>query len=104
MAESTVVVRVVRSGGFAGLRREWRAEGEQDEWMPLVDACDWRSVRPDPSARDRYLWRIEVRAPRVRRKADVPDGTLVGPWRELVDRVQQAGEPTRPQPSEGVSD
>lgn len=88
MTDTVVVIRVVRSGGFAGLTREWRIEGEREEWMPLIEACPWRSIPRDPNSRDRYVWRIEVRAPSTRRKAEVPDAALTGPWRELVQRVQ----------------
>lgn len=86
----SVVINVVRTGGFAGLQRQWRVEGQPDEWMPLVDACPWRSVARDPASRDRYSWRIEVRAPRIRRHAQVPDAALTGPWKALVERVQSA--------------
>lgn len=86
----SVVISVVRTGGFAGLTREWRVEGEPDEWMPLVDACPWRSVGRDTTSRDRYSWRIEVRAARKRRQAQVPDAALTGPWKTLVERVQSA--------------
>jgi hypothetical protein len=90
MPDTVVTIHVVRSGGFAGLTREWSVEGDRDEWMPLVDACPWRDVPRDPASRDRYVWRIEVEAPRKRRRAEVPDAALTGPWRELVERVRAA--------------
>lgn len=97
-ADGTLVVTVVRSGGFAGLRQEWHADvgdDDWDDWMPLIQACPWRFVPNDPTSLDRYVWRIEVRATRLRRSATVPDSYLDGPWRELVSRVQSA----RPEPN-----
>ena len=91
--ERILVITVVRSGGFAGLRQEWQAtvgDDERDEWMPLIQACPWRTVSSDPTSADRYVWRIEARGPRLRRAATVPDAHLDGPWSDLVARVQKA--------------
>lgn len=94
-ADRILVVRVIRSGGFAGLSREWTAESAEpgsDDWLlVLVEACPWRQRIPaDPLSRDRFTWRIEVRG-ELRRSATLPDAALDGPWRELVQRVQEAG-------------
>lgn len=87
---------VVRSGGFAGISRSWRVEAGSDdavaEWRPFVDACPWDSVGVDPASRDRFTWRIEVRVSRRTHQASVPDRELTGPWRALVDRVQEQGD------------
>jgi len=89
--EASIVITVARTGGFAGLRQQWRASSDDGEqWMPLIDACPWRSVAADTASRDRYVYLIEVKAPRKRRKASVPEASLIGPWRELVDRVTAA--------------
>ena len=79
-------VTVVRTGGIVGGRREWAASGPREEWLPLVDACPWRSVPADAASRDRFVYRITVSAPR--RRATVPEGALTGPWKTLVDRVR----------------
>jgi len=93
--ERTLTVRVVRSGGFAGISREWSTRcnpGEEDELRPLVEACPWHRVPPaDTLSRDRFVWRIEVRGA-MRRSATVPDAALEGPWRALVQRVQERSE------------
>lgn len=37
-------ITVTRSGGFAGMRRQWSVEPagpEEDRWRALVDACPW---------------------------------------------------------------
>ena len=81
-------VTVVRTGGIAGVRREWEASGPRDEWLPLIEACPWRSVGGDPASRDRFVYRITVSAPP--RRATVPEGALTGPWKALVDRVRSA--------------
>jgi len=83
---------VVRSGGFAGISREWHVEPDDDadEWLGLIESCPWDRVGGDPASRDRFVWRIEVHISRRTRKAAVPDRELTGPWRELVDRVRRA--------------
>ena len=98
-ADGILLITVVRSGGFAGRRQEWQAEvaePERDEWMPLIQACPWGHTPTDPTSRDRYLWRIEARGPRLRRSATVPDAHLDGPWRTLVDRVRAGTAPATP--------
>ncbi|UYO96856.1 hypothetical protein OED01_14830 [Microbacterium sp. M28] len=55
-----MTIVVVRSGGFAGLRREWRVDAgddDADRWLLLVEACPWddgsRPVSgPDTRAED----------------------------------------------------
>ena len=86
-------ILVVRSGGFAGLTQQWHVEPQDDadEWVELVHACPWGRVGRDTASRDRFVWRIEARLPRAVHKASVPDALLVGPWRTLVDRVQEVG-------------
>ena len=87
MAEAhELVVTVVRTGGFAGVRREWAASGPREEWLPLVEACPWRAVAGDGQSRDRFVYSITVSRPR--RRATVPEAALTGPWKALVDRVQ----------------
>jgi hypothetical protein len=88
-----VSILVVRSGGFAGISQQWRVEAHDDteEWLALVRACPWGAAGQDAASRDRFVWRIEAHLPRTVRRASVPDAHLIGPWRVLVDRVQQAG-------------
>ena len=95
-SERILVITVVRSGGFAGLRQQWQAAvgaDQRDEWMPLIQACPWGTTGSDPTSADRYVWRIEARGPRLRRSATVPDAHLDGAWRALVDRVREAPAP-----------
>ena len=90
---STLTITVVRTSGFAGLKREWSVTAppaDRSEWLPLVEACPWKNVPTDTASRDRFVWVINVTATRIRRRASVPDSSLTGPWRELVDRVQRA--------------
>ena len=94
-ADGILIVSVVRSGGFAGLRQEWQAavgDDERDEWMPLIQACPWGTTPSDPTSADRYVWRIQARGPRLRRSATVPDAHLDGAWSELVARVRAAAD------------
>lgn len=104
-----VVVRVVRTGGIAGLRREWRVEAGVDEatrWSALIEDCPWEGEAAVPaSGADRFVWRIDARcADRPPRTAEVSDAALTGPWRALVEEVRSQGSagPT-PSPSPGAS-
>ncbi|MBG6054015.1 hypothetical protein IWX81_000405 [Salinibacterium sp. CAN_S4] len=87
-----LTITVARTGGFAGLTRTWSlsvALEKSDELLDLVKACPWRSIRPDTVSRDRFVYLITVRAPRTRRTATVPESALTGPWKTLVERVQE---------------
>ena len=83
----------MRTGGFAGLSREWRAgttDAPDIDWRPLVDACPWKTVKVSPPAPDRFVWRIEARGGKHHRRATIADRDLVGAWRDLVDHVRSA--------------
>jgi hypothetical protein len=84
-------ILVVRTGGIAGLRRQWQVEPAEDadDWLTLVAACPWDDVPVDATSRDAFIWQIETRMPTATHLARVPDRGLVGPWRELVTRVQE---------------
>ncbi len=92
-SDQTVVVTVVRTGGFAGIRREWRAQPEQaerDRWVTLIGQCPWDEPEAAGSspAPDRFVWRIEARLGDDDRQAELPETELNGPWRDLVAEVQ----------------
>ncbi|MWB98021.1 protealysin inhibitor emfourin [Agromyces seonyuensis] len=88
-------VVVVRSGGLAGLRTEWRvdvgAQPDADEWDGLLRSLPWRTATSTAPTPDRYVYRISCAS----HEATLGEGQLTGPWRSLVDRVQQTVEPTR---------
>ncbi|WP_429461876.1 protealysin inhibitor emfourin [Microbacterium sp. ZKA21] len=96
-----MTIVVVRSGGFAGLRREWRVDAgddDADRWRVLVEACPWDddsaaseptpAPGPPPRAADRYVWIIRALTPEQRLETELPEPALTGPWRELVDAVR----------------
>lgn len=91
--DAQVVIAVVRTGGIAGIRRQWRVEAEPDaavEWIDLIDGCPW-DQEPDGSVgADRFMWSIRARTPSERRERELPDSALDGPWRTLVDAVRAA--------------
>lgn len=90
-AAPAVVVTVIRSGGLAGRRRQWRAEPAPDDtprWKTLVDRCPWDDAGGDAAGADRFVWIIRVTDPP--REAELPDSRLDGPWRELVEAVRAA--------------
>lgn len=100
-AEPAVDIRVTRSGGLAGARRGWCVESHDPaDWALLVEACPWDD-EPDAALtgvdRDRFSWRIDVLAPQPARRAELPERAVHGPWRELVDRVRDEGQPVRPE-------
>ncbi len=100
-----VVVRVERTGGIAGMRREWTAKPPPDEaprWIDLIDGCPWSEANEPESTRgaDRFRWRIVARlADEPPRRAEMPDDRLQGPWRDLVDEVRAFHRPPQPSPS-----
>jgi hypothetical protein len=99
-----VEVAVKRTGGFAGMTKQWRAEPPADEasvWIDLIAQCPWdapSSVVPargdaadgrPPAGADRFTWWIRARCgEQDEREAELPDDEVVGAWRELVDAVR----------------
>ncbi|RFA19261.1 protealysin inhibitor emfourin [Subtercola boreus] len=93
--EHAVAVTVVRSGGFAGLKRTWEATTDDpsaaEGWLGLADALPWgQAPTRDTQSADRFVYRIVivVRA-EIRHEATLPESALTGGWRDLVDRVQK---------------
>jgi hypothetical protein len=91
MDQLPFVVSVVRSGGFAGLRREWTvevtAEDEAQRWLPIIDACPWDQDE-STGYPDGFVYAVRA----ADRAAIVPENRLDGPWRQLVDEVRHAAE------------
>jgi hypothetical protein len=100
-------ITVVRTGGFAGLHRTWRVDVDDqsrsalDEWIRILDACPWREgVDLDgDGVPDRFVFMITVQSPPdalttavdadgSELRATLPETRVVGPWKQLVDRVQ----------------
>ena len=87
-------VIVSRTGGFAGLRRVWRIDVDEqpDEraWHELLGSLDWedrpRAGAPAGGRPDRFVYEIRVQTHTVR----LGETELDGAWRELVDRVRKA--------------
>ena len=68
--------------------------GEQpdaDRWYLLIEEIPWSQPPPVPPEPDRYIYRIRCEP----YEATLAERQLTGPWRELVDRVQQVTEPAR---------
>ncbi|PWC07249.1 protealysin inhibitor emfourin [Mycetocola zhujimingii] len=98
-------VTVIRSGGFAGLSTRWEVRVDEqpdaDSWLILLRNLPWDNQRPQPPQPDRYIYRIRLEPiPEARpepKEAVIPEQSLTGGWRELVDRVR-AFDPTPEQP------
>jgi hypothetical protein len=93
-----VAVRVTRTGGFAGLRREWRAEppaGETTQWIALIQSCPWNATTVADAAQgaDRFVWSIRAECGADQLSAELADHDVSGPWRELVDVVRNTADP-----------
>ncbi len=88
-------VIVSRSGGLAGLRLTWEVrvddQPDRDEWYLLIEEIPWGRPPPVPPEPDRFVYRIRCEP----HEATLAERQLTGPWRELVDRVQETTEPER---------
>jgi hypothetical protein len=109
-----LTILVVRTGGFAGLRRAWRVaadEASSPAWRALVDACPWDAAtiaasqdRAAHGGADRYVWEVTAADGDERhpvtgdesRHAVLGERAVEGPWRELIDAVREGGEVTAP--------
>lgn len=81
---------MVRSGGILGTPRRWEVivdeQDDQQSWLKLMGELPWDEPRPATRAPDRYVYRISC----PRGDVTLPEQQVIGPWRELVDRVQNA--------------
>jgi hypothetical protein len=89
--ELPFVITVARTGGFAGLRREWSIEvtapQDAERWRPIVEACPWDDVSSGATA-DGFVYDVRV----ADHEAVVAERELEGPWRQLVDEVRRSAE------------
>ncbi|MBD8605716.1 hypothetical protein IFT73_02510 [Aeromicrobium sp. CFBP 8757] len=92
MDELPFVITVARTGGFAGLRREWSIEvsapHEAEHWRPIVEACPWDTTTASGAAPDGFVYDLRVAG----HEAVVAERELEGPWRQLVDEVRRSAE------------
>lgn len=83
-------VVVVRSGGFAGLTTSWEVGldnvEDRESWLELLDRLPWADTAIERQKPDTYSYRIQCSTHRI----TLPEHQVTGPWRELVERVQQA--------------
>lgn len=85
-------ITVARTGGFAGMRREWAIEvtdvSAAQRWQPLVEACPWDDC-PDDNRPDGFVYTVRA----AEHIAVLPEHQVRGPWRRLVDEVQLHAQP-----------
>lgn len=79
-----ITITITRTGGFAGISRQWTLQLDAEEWRSLLaSGAPPAGGQPDHSA-DRFVYRIRG----GRRSLVIPDSRLDGPWRELVERAR----------------
>ncbi|CAO1654056.1 hypothetical protein I6E68_02210 [Salinibacterium sp. NSLL150] len=87
-----------RSGGLLGRRIEWDVvvdeQPDPERWYVLIAELPWHEHPVENTMPDRYIYEIHCEP----HEAVIPEQQLVGPWRELVDRVREASQPSRPAP------
>jgi hypothetical protein len=94
-------ISVERTGGVAALKRVWTVtadtESARSQWQPIVEACPWdavpRTVRAAAAAAegsqpDRFIYAIRA----GQRRAALPEQSVTGPWRVLIDSARAASE------------
>ena len=99
-------VVVTRSGGFAGMRVTWQVVidnlPDASDWVVLLRELPWDEVADEEPQPDRFVYRIrleplaDAEPPQPEREATLAEKQLTGPWRELVDKVQDADTPADP--------
>ncbi len=91
MDELPFVITVARTGGFAGVRREWSIEvsapQDAERWRPIVEACPWDDVATSATP-DGFVYDLRV----ADHEAVVAERELDGPWRQLVDEVRRSAD------------
>lgn len=95
--DAQVVVAVVRTGGIAGIRRQWRVQPDPPDsrdWIAMIENCPWDADDGAASGADRFVWLIRARTPadEHERERELSDSQLDGPWRALVDAVRAASD------------
>ncbi len=75
-----ITVRVIRSGGVAGITREWTILLDEDDWNRLLD----EAPEPDRGRADRFVYRVRA----LHHEVVIPESRLEGPWRDLVERAR----------------
>ena len=96
-----VTVVVTRTGGIAGLRRQWQVDSRGDEaseWVSLIEECPWSRAGSSASGADRFVWSIVALLGPDRHDAELSDDQIDGPWAILVEAVRTRGAPVRPAP------
>ncbi|WP_292832350.1 protealysin inhibitor emfourin [Microbacterium sp.] len=87
-------VVVKRSGGVAGVTRQWRVDAVADEssaWEELVDRCPWGTPKhAAPTGADRFWWTVSAHRGDDRRRAELAEYEIDGPWKVLIDAVRGA--------------
>lgn len=88
-------VVVTRTGGIAGLRREWSVDVETqpdaDAWRRQLDALPWRDADESGGRPDGFVYVVRVEDGGAGRSVTLGEARTGSPWRALIDHVRTAG-------------
>lgn len=102
----SVLVIVTRTGGFAGLRREWRAQPsieDEPRWIALIKSAPWGAETDESRGADRFTWRIDAQYGPHERTIELPEHAVQGPWQDLIEQVRGAAQTTTTTPHSNAS-
>jgi len=92
---------VERTGGFAGIGRQWSVTASADDaqWRALIEACPWDragdkdrapAAESTPAGADRFSWSVVARCGEEERRVELAEQEVSGAWRELIEAVRTA--------------
>lgn len=86
-------VTIRRTGGFAGLTREWSTmvDPEEPSWRDLLARLPIDERQREAASRDRFVYLVTCEPPTKETpywRCEVPEGSFTGPWQDLLDRVR----------------
>ncbi|MEV8266622.1 protealysin inhibitor emfourin [Microbacterium sp. NPDC076911] len=97
---SEIRVSVTRTGGFAGLSRQWHvtaANEDASKLASLVEQCPWAETQREADdttqvrTADRFVWLVHAQCSGTPDKqAVVPEAEATGAWRSLIDAVRSS--------------
>ncbi|MCW4386740.1 hypothetical protein OH146_13245 [Salinibacterium sp. SYSU T00001] len=89
-------ITVRRTGGMAGISREWSAtvDAEEEGWRELLDRLPRDAAQGGADGADRFIYLVVCASdPETDEwRCEIPERNFTGPWQELLDRVRDTPE------------